>query len=195
VPEVSADEQTPVGQDEITARLGRRVPSLRTHTARGTLINAGFQIGLSGLGALQRVIIAAFLTREEFGVWGLVISIIVMLAFLKDLGIADKYIQQSEADQEAAFQKAFTLELFSSFIFFALVSALFPVWALIYGQPDIIVPGILLTLAVPITALECPAWIPYRRLQYARQRMLISVDPVVTFVVTVSLAVAGAVYW
>src|SRR5918911_3136770 len=129
-------------QDEISARLGRDVPSLRLHTARGTIINSAFQIGLSALGALQRVIVAAFLARSEFGVWGLVISIIVTLAFLKDLGIADKYIQQSEPDQEEAFQKAFTLELLSSIAFLLLVAVLAPLLALIYGHPSIILPAV-----------------------------------------------------
>ena len=186
---------TPTHHDEVTARVGRPVASLRTHTARGTLINSAFQIGLSGLGAIQRVVIAAFLTTAEFGVWGLVISIIVTLAFLKEVGIADKYIQQSEPDQEAAFQKAFTLELLSSLAFVVLVCVAMPIWALIYGRPEIIAPGILVTLAVPFMAFKSPAWIPYRRLQYARQRLLISIDPVVSFIVTVALAVAGAGYW
>lgn len=192
---MSLSEETPGGRDEVAARLGRPVASLRTHTARGTLINSAFQIGLSGLGALQRVVIAAFLTTAEFGVWGLVISIVVGLAFLKELGIADKYIQQSEDDQEAAFQKAFTLELFSSIAFVGFIAALMPLWALIYGEPDIIVPGILTAAAVPIMAFKSPVWIPYRRMQYVRQRLLMSIDPVVTFVATVALAVAGASYW
>jgi O-antigen/teichoic acid export membrane protein len=182
-------------QDEVAARLGRPVASLRTHTARGTLINSAFQIGLSGLGALQRIVIAAFLTTAEFGLWGLVISIIVTLAFLKEFGIADKYIQQSEPDQEAAFQKAFTIELFSSIAFVAFIAALMPLWALVYGEPDIILPGILTAVAVPIMAFKSPIWIYYRRMQYLRQRLLMSVDPVVTFVVTVALAIAGAGYW
>src|SRR5256714_12413361 len=48
---------------------------------------------------------------------------------------------------------------------------------------------------MPISALESPSWVPYRRMQYARQRYLTVVDPVMGFVVTVSLAVAGAGYW
>lgn len=186
---------TPAHHDEVTARAGRHIPSLRTHTARGTLINSAFQVGLSGLGAIRGLVIAAFLTTAEFGVWGLVISIIVTLAFLKELGIADKYIQQSEPDQEAAFQKAFTLELFSSIAFVAIIAGLMPVWALIYGESEIIAPGIVTALAVPIMAFKSPAWIAYRRMQYLRQRLLISIDPIVTFIATVALAVAGAGYW
>lgn len=176
-------------------RVDPKISDLRGHAARGTLVNSGFQIGLSGLGAFQRIVIAAFLTREEFGLWGIILAILVNLSWLRDLGISDKYIQQSEDDQEAAFQKAFTLELFVSLGFLAMVCALLPLWALAYGHPEIILPGILVTLAMPISAFETPSWIAYRRLQYARQRFLTVIDPVVGFVVTVGLAVAGAGYW
>jgi O-antigen/teichoic acid export membrane protein len=188
-------QETTVTQDEIAARLGRDIPSLRTHTARGTMVNSAFQIGLSGLSVLQRLVVAAFLTRSEVGIWGLVLTTVVTLAFLKDLGIADKYIQQSEPDQEIAFQKAFTLELFSGMAFFLLVALALPVFAVVYGHSEIILPGIVATVAVPIMAFESAAWVPYRRLQYTRQRFLTAVDPLVTFAVTVAMAVAGAGYW
>lgn len=168
---------------------------MRSHAARGTLINSGFQIGLSALGAIQRLVAAAFLTTTEFGLWGIVVAIVVNLALLKDLGIGDKYVQQSEPDQEAAFQKAFTLELASSLAFFGLVALVLPLWATAYGRAEIIFPALLVTLAVPLSAFEIPSWIPYRRLQYARQRLLIVIDPLVSFVVTITLAVMGAGYW
>jgi PST family polysaccharide transporter len=48
---------------------------------------------------------------------------------------------------------------------------------------------------VLLTAFQTPAWIPYRKMQYARQRVLTSVDPVGSFVVTVALGAAGFGYW
>src|SRR4051794_27185470 len=73
---------------------------LRRRAARGTIINSAFQVGLAGVGLLQRVLVVAFLTVEEFGVWGILIATVVTLSWLKQVGIADKYIQQSEPDQE-----------------------------------------------------------------------------------------------
>jgi len=58
-----------------------------------------------------------------------------------------------------------------------------------------VLPGILITIAVPITAFTTPSWIYYRRMEYARQRLLGAIDPIVGFVVTVGLAVAGVGYW
>ncbi len=111
------------------------------------------------------------------------------------MGIGDKYVQQAEPDQEFAFQKAFTLELIISVLFFAFVVIAIPLYAMAYGHREIIVPAILLALVVPFSAFETPIWIPYRRLDYMRQRTLLSVDPLVAFAVTVVLGFAGTGYW
>jgi O-antigen/teichoic acid export membrane protein len=168
---------------------------LRRVAARGTLINAAFQIGLAGLGTFRRIAVVAFLTREEFGLWGVILPIIVTLAWVKEIGVADKYIQQQEADQEAEWQRAFTLELFMSTGFFLLMCLVFPLYALAYGHDEIILPGIVLSFSMVISAFESPSWIPYRRLQYARQRWLTAIDPVVAAVLTIALGALGAGYW
>ena len=169
--------------------------NLRQRAARGTIINTAFQIGLAGVGLLQRVVVAAFLTREEFGLWGIIITTLVTLSWLKQVGIADKYVQQNERDQEAAFQKAFTLELAVSLGFFVLLVLAMPIYALAYGYVEIIVPGIIVAASVPIMALETPIWIRYRRLEFVRQRSLSAVNPVVSLGVTVLLGALGAGYW
>jgi O-antigen/teichoic acid export membrane protein len=176
-------------------RAGPGVRSLRRHAAGGTLINAGFQTGLAAVSLLRGVAIAAFLTREEFGIWGVVLTILVTLAWLKEVGIVDRYIQQSEPDQEAAFQKAFTLELAVSGLYFGAVLLVIPLYALAYGESDLILPAVILALNVPLTALAAPAWVAYRRMQYLRQRVLLAIDPLVGFVVTIALGIAGAGYW
>jgi PST family polysaccharide transporter len=170
-------------------------PGLRKLAARGVIVNSAFQIGFAGIALLRRVLVAAFLTQSEFGLWGILIATLITLSWLKQLGIGDKYVQQDEPDQELAFQKAFTLELGVSFAFFFLVVAVLPFYAIAYGHPEIIIPGILLATVVPISALETPIWIPYRQLEFVRQRTLLSVDPLVAFAVTIILGIAGAGYW
>lgn len=176
-------------------RFDPGIKSLRGHAARGTLINSAFQIGLAGLGAVQRIAVAGFLTVAEFGLWGVVLTILVTLAWLKNVGINDKYIQQDEPDQELAFQRAFTLELLISGLYFVLVLLVVPLYVLLYGTADLVVPVIVLALIVPITAFQSPEWIAYRRLQYLRQRILTAINPVVAFVVTIALGIAGVGYW
>jgi O-antigen/teichoic acid export membrane protein len=176
-------------------RIDPSVSDLRGHVARGTIVNSAYQVGLSVVGLVQRLAVAAFLTREEFGVWGIVLTILLTLSWLKELGIMDKYVQQSEPDQDLAFQKAFTLELYSSVAFVVLIAAVVPLYALAYGRDEIIVPALVLSLSVPALAFQAPAWIYYRRLLYGRQRLLTAIDPVVALVVTIALGVAGMGYW
>ena len=175
------------------AALGGR--NLRQQAARGTLINSGFQVGLAGLSLLRRLVVAAYLTRAEFGVWSIVLTTVITVSWLKQLGVADKYVQQDEADQEAAYQKAFTMELASSGAFFIVIAAALPFYGMAYGASSIVLPGIVLALSVPVSAFESPIWIPYRRMQFVRQRVLSAIDPVVSLAVTIALAVLGAGYW
>lgn len=169
--------------------------SLRQHTARGTMINSGFFVGLAAVGMLRRVVVAAFLTQAEFGLWGILVATLITLSWLKEVGIADKYIQQAEANQEAAYQKAFTLELGLSGVLFAVVAAAMPIYGMAYGHTEMIVPGIVLGATLPLNAFQAPIWIAYRRMQFVRQRTLAAIDPLTAFVLTVTLGILGLGYW
>lgn len=168
---------------------------VRTHVARGAVVNSAFQIGLYALGGCERLVLAAWLTRAQYGLLGLILAALIALSWLKQAGIGDKYIQQSEPDQERAFQKAFTLELGLSGGFFVLAVIALPLYAAAYGRPDMIVPGIAMAAMVPISAFESPSWIPYRRMQYGRQRVLTAVDPISTAVISIALTAGGLGYW
>ena len=171
------------------------VGSRRRLAARGTVINSGFQIGLGSLNFLKALIAAGLLTAADSGVWGALFLAVGLVVAVKTTGVSDKFIQQDEADQEIAFQKAFTLELLSSLILVVRLVALAPLLALAYGQEELLVPGLVIALVIPGFALQSPIWIFYRRMDFLRQRLLSAVDPVTSFVVTVALAVAGLGYW
>jgi O-antigen/teichoic acid export membrane protein len=169
--------------------------SLRTRTARGTLINSAFLIALSSLGLIKAFVLAGFLGRDDYGVWGILVVALGTLVMLKQVGINDKYIQQDDADQEIAFQKAFTLDLLFSAATLTVVAALLPAIALLYGVPELILPGLAVLLGMATLPFQAPLWVFQRRMEFVRQRVLQSVDPVVSFVVSLALAAAGAGYW
>src|SRR4051794_27482749 len=168
---------------------------LRGRAARGTIVNAGFEIGLSSLALAKGFIVAAFLSRSEYGIWGILVVVLVSLLWLKQVGIGDKYVQQREGDQELAFQKAFTLELAFNALFMVVLAAALPLVALLYGLPDLIAPGLVLCVAVIAVAFQTPTWVYYRSMRFGRQRTIQAIDPVASFAVTVALAVAGLGYW
>ncbi|MFL5843133.1 MAG: oligosaccharide flippase family protein [Solirubrobacteraceae bacterium] len=168
---------------------------MRRRVARGTMINGAFLLLVNGVGLLRGFIVAAFLTASDYGLWGVILILLYTLVWLKQAGIGEKYIQQTEADQELAFQRAFSVELALSFVALVIGLILVPLLALAVGQHEAILPGLLLLLALPAMALQSPLWIFARRLDFARQRRLQAVDPLVGFVVTVVLVAAGAGYW
>lgn len=169
--------------------------SLRSHTARGAIINAAFMIGLAGVGALRHFAIAIFLTAADYGLWGLIYVAVATLLWLKEVGLQDKYVQQEEADQAVAFQKAFTLNLMWTGLFCGLVILAMPLFGLLYGRPEVVAPGWVLALAVLGTAFHAPIWIHYRRMRFVRQRSLQAIEPVVGLVATIALGAAGLSYW
>ncbi len=167
----------------------------RRLAARGVVINSGFLVAIGTLNLLKGVLVAGFLTVSEFGIWAIVVLAITLVAVIKQVTVGDKYIQQEEADQEAAFQKAFTLELASAGIMMLICVAIAPLLALIYDETELIAPTLVLALILPGLALQSPVWVFYRRMDFWRQRILTAIDPVVGFVVTIALAIAGAGYW
>jgi O-antigen/teichoic acid export membrane protein len=173
---------------------GRPTDNLRTRAARGVLVNATFTALVRTLGLIKGFAVAAFLTTSEYGIWGILVVGLGTLYWLRQIGIADKYVQQA-GDDAGAFQEAFTLELIYTGAFTVVVALAVPLIALVYGEPDLLLPGFAVLLAVPAAALQAPAWIFYRRMDFVRQRILLAVDPIVSFIVTVALAVAGAGYW
>jgi PST family polysaccharide transporter len=169
--------------------------SLRARAARGTVINTAFSVGLGLLTLVKGFVLAALLSRTDYGIWGLIAVSLSALLFFKQAGIGDKFVQQSELDQEAAFQKALTLELIVTGACVLLIAVAVPVLVAIYDLPQLVGPSAVIALALLISVFQAPLWVYYRRMEFARQRALQAVDPVVGFVVSVALAIAGAGYW
>lgn len=168
---------------------------LRHRVARGTIVNSVYLVCVSSLTIVQGLLAARLLGAAEYGLWGLLLIIFGTLLNLTAVGFNDKYIQQDHDDQEVAFQVAFTLQalLCTFFAFIALVAV--PLSADLYDKPSILLPGLLCALCMPLLAFQTPAWVFYRRMDFARTRLLGSLQPVVTCFVAIPLAAAGLGVW
>lgn len=172
-----------------------RPTELRRNAARGSLINAAFLVGATSLGAVQGFVVAGFLSRHDYGVWGLLTASLGSLALLKQVGIPDRYVAQAQVDQQLAFQQAFTLEVLLDAALAVLMLAVVPILAFAYGRQQLLGPGFALVLVLPALALQFPLMIFYRRMDFRRQRTLGAIAPVIELIVSVGLAAAGAGYW
>ena len=165
------------------------------HTAHGTVVNAAFLIGVNTLAVLRGIIVVAFLTPADYGVFGVIVVSLSVVLWLKQVGVSDRYVQQDEDDQEAAFQHAFTMELISTAATAVVMAASVPALVALTGESELWAPGFAVLLSLPALALQAPLWVYYRRMEFVRQRTLQAAEPIVAFVVTIALAVAGAGYW
>jgi O-antigen/teichoic acid export membrane protein len=179
----------------LTRRIDTGGLSLRAFAARGVIVNTTFDVGLSALGLIRGFVLATLLTRYDYGVWGVLVVSLGVLARLKLVGVGDKYIQQEEPDQERAFQHAFTLEVLMTAAAMVPVLVAIPIVALVYGHTNLIAPGLVLVTVMAAGALQAPLWIPYREMNFVRQRVLSTAEPVIGFIVAVVLAALGAGYW
>ncbi|MFL5910837.1 MAG: oligosaccharide flippase family protein [Gaiellaceae bacterium] len=176
-------------------RLPFALTELRSRTVRGVGVNAVFLVVVEVVSLAQGLIVARVLGPSQVGLYGIVSITAMTLIALKRVGIDEAYVQQEEADQEVEFQKAFTLELGLSVLFTVLIAIAAPILVAVYDDDRLLA----LTLAVsylPLAfALQAPLWIFFRRMDFVRQRSLQAVVPLVTFVVTIPLVLAGVGVW
>jgi len=138
---------------------------------------------------------ANFLTPAQYGTWGLLNLALLSFLWLRDVGVSDKYIQQSDEDQDRAFQTAFTLEvLFMGACFLAML-VLIPVFAAVYGRPELIAPGLVLATVLLAGGIQFPVWALYRQMRFGKQRVVQTAEPLIGFSVTLGMLIAGFGYW
>jgi O-antigen/teichoic acid export membrane protein len=169
--------------------------SLRALAARGTLINGSFLVFLSVVGLAKGLVVAALLSTTAYGIWGVLLTALGLVLWLKQIGIGDRYIQQDEADQDLAFRRAFGMELAAHGVCFVIMLAAVPAVAAATGRPEVLAPGLVLALIVPASALQFPLRAFQRQMRWAGQRTLQAFEPIVAFVVTIALLLAGAGLW
>ena len=161
---------------------------LRTRTVRGAAITAAFIVGIDAIVAAQGLMVTRLLGPKAIGLYGLVAVTVTTILTLKRVGIDEAFVQQETDDPETEFQYAFTLELALSVALAVVILLLAPVLAVAYGESQLL--GLTLASAyLPVAfALLAPLWIFFRRMDYAKQRSLQVIQPVVSIAVTLPLA-------
>ena len=195
--DVTIDQPAPAPPEDLLSRRRAELGGggFRRRAASGAIVNAIYLASVNGLTVVQGLLLARLLGAGEYGLWGLLALSFGTLFALAAFGFDDKYIQQDHPDQQRAFEIAFTLQAMLCGLFTVIALIAIPLFALLYEEPRILVPGLLLAAAMPLIALQTPMWVFYRRMDFVKQRLLESVQPLTTFAVTVALAVAGLGFW
>jgi PST family polysaccharide transporter len=179
---------------EVVGRFTAR-GGIRRAVARGTIINTVFLVGVTIIGFLKGFLVASFLSVEDYGFWGIIAISVSTLSWLLSSGFGQKFIEQDEEDQLVAFQKAFTLELMFGFGSLLLMCLVAPLLMLAYGHMELLPAALVFALYFPSSAFTTPLWVFYREMKFTQQRLLEGLSPIIGFVLTIGLAIAGAGYW
>jgi O-antigen/teichoic acid export membrane protein len=83
---------------------------LRAATVRGGMVNAVFLSGAEALVLLQGLLATALLGPAAIGLYGVVTTTAMTIVQLRRVGIDEAFVQQAADDEEAEFQRAFTVE-------------------------------------------------------------------------------------
>jgi O-antigen/teichoic acid export membrane protein len=168
---------------------------LRAATARGGVVNAAFLSGAEGLVLLQGLLATALLGPGAIGLYGVVTTTAMTVVQLRRVGIDEAFVQQAAEDEEAEFQRAFTVELGIGLLGSLVIAIAAPILAVLYGDDRLLA----LTLAVaylPVAfALQAPQWAAFKAMDYLRLRILQAIVPLGTVVVAVPLLLAGVGVW
>ena len=187
------DVPDPLPAEEPAA--GRVAPgrSLRELAARGTLVNTGFTVAFSSLGLVKGFILAGFLSRADYGLWGIVVVALGTLVWLKQVGDRRQVRPAGRGRPGGGVPEGVHARAGRSPRSSCVLLAAMPrVRARLRPRRDRSRPALVRRRVVPASRFQAPLWIYYRRMDFVRQRVLQAIDPVVGFVVAVALAVAGA---
>src|ERR671933_111664 len=168
---------------------------LRAATARGGVVNAVFLSAAEALVLIQGLLATALLGPRAIGLYGVVTTTAMTIVQLRRVGIDEAFVQQAAEDEEAEFQRAFTVELAVGLAGSLVIAVLAPVLAAVYDDDRLIA----LTLAVaylPVAfALQAPQWAAFKAMDYVRLRTLQAIVPIGTVLVAVPLLLAGVGVW
>lgn len=123
---------------------------------------------LQGIGLISALILSAFLSPDDFGIYGIVTQLIGLLVFFSDIGLAAALIQKKEEPTTSDYRSAFTIQQILAWLIVlaCLGIAAFPPVAQKLGQAGI---WVLLSLAIsfPLASLKTiPSIILERKLDF-----------------------------
>ncbi|HWK27109.1 MAG TPA: oligosaccharide flippase family protein [Solirubrobacter sp.] len=170
-------------------------PGLRVITARGGVVNAAFLSGAELLVLLQGLLATALLGPDLIGLYGIVTTTAVTIVALRRVGIDEAFVQTAAEDEEAEFQRAFTIELALGLAGALAVAALAPLLAAAYDDDRLLALTLAVSYLPVFFALQAPQWIFFKRMQYVKLRVLQVIVPLGTVAVTVPLLLAGVGIW
>lgn len=112
------DQEISLASEELSVE---EIDKIKKKSVRGVLSFFLRTLLLQGIGLASAFVLSAFLSPEDFGIFGIVTQIIALLVFFSDIGLAASLIQKKDEPTQDDLKTAFTVQLILSLLIFFLV--------------------------------------------------------------------------
>ncbi len=168
---------------------GGVVRSLRERATRGTIISLGGQFLAQLLRMISNLVLSRLLFPEAFGLMALVSLVLIAIEQIINIGTHSTVIRHERGDDPSFLDTAWTIQVGRGLIVWVGVSALAPLLASFYQEPQLasLLPVALLSLVIGSFGSMKIALL-YRRLELGRRVAIELVAQVATIGVAITLA-------
>lgn len=119
------DSQNILPNDEIDDELStEEIEQIKKKSVKGVLSFFVRTLILQGIGLVSAFVLSAFLSPEDFGIFGIVTQIIALLVFFSDIGLAASLIQKKSEPTQDDYKTAFTIQIILAWAIFFIVVAI-----------------------------------------------------------------------
>jgi O-antigen/teichoic acid export membrane protein len=116
------DEQNILPNNELDDELSAEdIEQIKRKSVKGVLSFFMRTLLLQGIGLFSAFALSAFLSPEDFAVFGIVTQIISLLVFFSDIGLAASLIQKKTEPTADDYKTAFTIQMLLAWIIFLIV--------------------------------------------------------------------------
>lgn len=189
----TTDETQEVLADELGELSDEELGTIKQKSVSGAISYFGRTLFLNALGIIAALILSAYFTLEDFGIYGFVTQIIGLLIFFSDIGLAASLVQQKTEPTLEQYRTAFTIQQLLSWLIVALAVAVIAT-GLVEEKTGRAGVFILLSLAIsfPITSFKTISAIKLeRRLDFSKLVIPQIVEQLSFYVILIGLAVQG----
>lgn len=170
-------------------------PSLRGDMIRGSLWMVATRWVMRSIGLVGTIVLARLLVPEDFGLIAMAMLVVGLLDILTSFGVDLALIRNADA-QRKHFDTAWTIQVMQGVMVAVALVAAAPFAAGYYDEPRIVPVMQILALGVAAQGFNNIGVVAFRRdLNFVREFWFMVIKRLISFVVTVAVALIWRNYW
>ncbi len=109
-------QKTEISNPQLEVLTDEEVKAIKKKSVAGVVSFFTRTLLLQAIGLITGLVLSAYLTPEDFGIYGVVIQIVGILQFFSDIGLASSLIQKKKEPSTQQYRAAFTLQQILSWL-------------------------------------------------------------------------------